>query len=51
MAPNLCRKGFPLTVIAHRRRDAVDDLLAMGAQEAGGVPEVAKASNWEEVKA
>mgnify|MGYP001194422212 CR=1 FL=1 len=34
MAGNLLRKGWPLTVMAHRRREAVDRLLAEGAQEA-----------------
>ncbi|WP_435268852.1 NAD(P)-dependent oxidoreductase [Shinella sp. BE166] len=34
MAGNLLAKGFPLTVLAHRRREAIDDLVARGAQEA-----------------
>lgn len=45
MARNLCRKGFPLTVIAHRRRDAVDDLVGMDAQEADSVPELVEGSD------
>jgi len=34
MAGNLLRKGWPLTVMAHRRREVVDQLVAEGAQEA-----------------
>ena len=33
MAGNLLRKGWPLTVMAHRRREVVDRLVAEGAQE------------------
>lgn len=45
MARNLVRKGFPLTVIAHRRRDAVDELLALGADEAADVPALVAAAD------
>ena len=33
MAKNAVEKGFPLLVCAHRKREAVDDLLKRGAQE------------------
>jgi 3-hydroxyisobutyrate dehydrogenase-like beta-hydroxyacid dehydrogenase len=33
MAVNILAKGFPLTVMAHRKREAVDDLVARGATE------------------
>ena len=34
MAKNAVEKGYPLRVIAHRKREAVDDLV--GARRAGG---------------
>lgn len=34
MAGNLLAKGWPLTVLAYRKRDAVDKLVAQGAKEA-----------------
>jgi 3-hydroxyisobutyrate dehydrogenase-like beta-hydroxyacid dehydrogenase len=34
MAKNIVEKGFPLTVLAHRKREAVDDLKSRGAKEA-----------------
>lgn len=45
MAKNLVDKGWPLTVIAHRRRGAVDDLVGRGAAEAGALPDLAAASD------
>jgi len=33
MAKNAVEKGFPLRVVAHRRREAVDDLVGRGAVE------------------
>ena len=30
MAKNAVEKGFPLRVVAHRRREAVDDLVGRG---------------------
>jgi 3-hydroxyisobutyrate dehydrogenase-like beta-hydroxyacid dehydrogenase len=33
MAKNAVEKGWPLRVIAHRKREAVDDLVARGARE------------------
>jgi 3-hydroxyisobutyrate dehydrogenase-like beta-hydroxyacid dehydrogenase len=34
MAKNLVEKGWPLTVLAYRKREAVDDLKKRGAEEA-----------------
>jgi 3-hydroxyisobutyrate dehydrogenase-like beta-hydroxyacid dehydrogenase len=45
MAKNILTKGFPLTVLAHRNRRPVDDLLARGAQEAPSAAELARASD------
>jgi 3-hydroxyisobutyrate dehydrogenase-like beta-hydroxyacid dehydrogenase len=45
MAANLLAKGFPLTVLAHRRREAVDDLVAKGATEVKTGRELALASD------
>jgi 3-hydroxyisobutyrate dehydrogenase-like beta-hydroxyacid dehydrogenase len=43
MAKNLVEKGWPLTVIAHRNRAPVEDLVSRGAREAKSVAELAKA--------
>lgn len=45
MAKNLVEKGWPLTVIAHRKRDAVEDLVGRGATEVGALPDLAAASD------
>lgn len=45
MAANLLAKGFALTVLAHRRREAIDDLVAKGATEAKSGRELALASD------
>jgi len=45
MAKNLVEKGFPLTVLAHKKREAVDDLLGRGAKEAASPSAVAEASD------
>lgn len=45
MAKNIVEKGFPLTVVAHRNRAPVDDLVARGAREAGSLAELAEASD------
>jgi hypothetical protein len=45
MAKNIVEKGFPLTVLAHRKREAVDDLLGRGASEAASPRAVAEASD------
>ncbi len=45
MAKNIVEKGFPLTVLAHRQREAVDDLKARGAEEAASPRAVAERSD------
>ena len=45
MAHNILTKGFPLTVIAHRKREAVDDLVGKGASEAASLAALAEASD------
>lgn len=45
MAKNLVEKGFPLTVLAHRKRDAVEDLKQRGAVEVATARAVAEASD------
>jgi 3-hydroxyisobutyrate dehydrogenase-like beta-hydroxyacid dehydrogenase len=45
MAKNLLAKGFPLTSMAHRRRDALEALLAAGASEAKTVAGVVGAAD------
>lgn len=42
MAKNLLAKGYPVTVIANRNRGPVEDLIALGAREAGSLEELAK---------
>lgn len=42
MAKNIVEKGYPLTVIAHRKRAAVEDLVARGAVEVGSLAQMAK---------
>jgi len=41
MAKNVVEKGWPLLVIAHRKREAVDDLVGRGAREFGSLAEMA----------
>jgi 3-hydroxyisobutyrate dehydrogenase-like beta-hydroxyacid dehydrogenase len=43
MARNIVEKGYPLTVIAHRNRAPIDDLIGRGATEAGSLEEMAGA--------
>jgi 3-hydroxyisobutyrate dehydrogenase-like beta-hydroxyacid dehydrogenase len=45
MAKNIVEKGFPLTVVAHRNRAPVDDLVSRGAKEARDVRALAEASD------
>jgi 3-hydroxyisobutyrate dehydrogenase-like beta-hydroxyacid dehydrogenase len=45
MAKNLLAAGYPVTVIAHRNRAPVEDLLGSGASEAGSLAELAQASS------
>jgi 3-hydroxyisobutyrate dehydrogenase-like beta-hydroxyacid dehydrogenase len=44
MAKNIVEKGYPLTVIAHRNRVPVEDLVSRGASEAASLQELAAAS-------
>lgn len=41
MAKNAVEKGWPLRVIAHRKREAVDDLVERGAREVASLDEMA----------
>src|SRR3974390_110733 len=45
VAQNIVEKGWPLAVLAHRKREAVDDLLKRGAKEAASPRAVADASD------
>jgi len=45
MAANLIRKGWPLTVLAHRKREPIERLVALGAAEAHGARALAEASD------
>jgi len=45
MAKNIVEKGWPLTVLARRKREAVDDLKSRGAKEAAFPRAVADASD------
>ena len=45
MAKNLLAAGYPLTVIAHRNRAPVEDLVSRGASEVGTLEELAAASS------
>ncbi len=45
MAKNIVEKGWPLTVLAHRKREAVDDLKARGAKEAASPSVLAESSD------
>lgn len=44
MAKNIIEKGFPLSVVAHRKRAAVEDLVSRGAVEAASVEELARSA-------
>ena len=43
MAKNIVEKGFPLTVLAHRKREAVEDLKQRGASEVTSARALAEA--------
>ena len=45
MAKNLVEKGWPVTVLGHRRREAVEDLKRRGAAEASSPRALAEASD------
>ncbi len=44
MAKNIVEKGYPLTVIAHRNRGPVEDLVSRGATEAASLADLAARS-------
>ncbi|HEX4766537.1 MAG TPA: NAD(P)-dependent oxidoreductase [Lichenihabitans sp.] len=43
MAKNIVEKGWPLTVLGHRKREAIEDLKGRGASEATSPRELAQA--------
>jgi len=45
MAKNILAKGFSLTVLAHRNRQPVDDLISRGAKEAATAADLARESD------
>ena len=45
MAKNIVEKGWPLTILAHRRREAAEDLAKRGAKEAQSARALAEASD------
>ena len=45
MAKNIVEKGYPLTVIAHRNRVPVEDLVGRGAVEAASLEDLARQSS------
>lgn len=44
MAKSILAAGYPVTIIAHRNRQPVDDLVAQGAAEAASLADLAAAS-------
>ncbi|RST81046.1 NAD(P)-dependent oxidoreductase [Aquibium carbonis] len=42
MAKNILAKGYDLTILAHRRREAAEELVAFGAHEADSARELAE---------
>jgi 3-hydroxyisobutyrate dehydrogenase-like beta-hydroxyacid dehydrogenase len=45
MAKNIVEAGYPLIVMAHRKRDAVENLIGRGAREVSSPREMAKVSD------
>jgi 3-hydroxyisobutyrate dehydrogenase-like beta-hydroxyacid dehydrogenase len=45
MAKNLVEKGWPVSVLAYRKREAIEDLKARGASEAANLSALAAASD------
>jgi 3-hydroxyisobutyrate dehydrogenase-like beta-hydroxyacid dehydrogenase len=45
MAKNIVEKGYPLTVLGHRNRQPIDDLIGRGAREAKSPKELAQQSD------
>ena len=44
IAKNILRAGYPLTVIAHKNRAPVENLVSLGAHEASSLKELAKSA-------
>ena len=44
MGKNIVEKGYPLTVIAHRNREPVEDLVRRGAREAASLEDLARSA-------
>ena len=44
MAKNIVEAGYPLVTMAHKKREAVDDLIGRGATEAKSPKEIAEQS-------
>ena len=45
MAKNLVEAGYPLSVLAHRNREPIDDLVSRGASEAKSVAAIAETAD------
>jgi 3-hydroxyisobutyrate dehydrogenase-like beta-hydroxyacid dehydrogenase len=45
MAKNIVEKGYPLTVLGHRNRQPIDDLIGRGAREAKSPKDLAQQSD------
>lgn len=45
MAKNVVTKGFPTTIVGHRRREPIEEMKALGAKEVKTPKEVAQASD------
>jgi 3-hydroxyisobutyrate dehydrogenase-like beta-hydroxyacid dehydrogenase len=45
MAKNVLAKGYPLTILAHRRREAAEELTSLGADEATSARDLAERSD------
>ena len=45
MAKNIVEKGHPLTIVAHRNREPIEDLKSRGAREAADLHELAAQSD------
>ena len=45
MASNILKKGYTLSVLAHRNRTPIDDLVGRGAREVGSIAELVEMSD------
>lgn len=45
MAKNVVTKGFPTTIVGHRRREPIEEMKSLGAKEVKTAKEVAQASD------